>query len=135
MPGGPTVRLWRDALDRMGTAAADLPRLRAGLDKHLVRAEALHPAPSPLVALFALRVLSDGPVTVDRLRGAEAFAAVRRCSYRSRMVRGLGLEAGHFAQAAALAAAVPVFEVRRPDGVDTVDALADVVERAVCVPV
>jgi len=134
VPGYPTVRLWRDARERMGAPADGLPRLRADLEKYLFRADEIRAEPSPLRALFCLDARSVSEVQVERMEGVEAFQAVYRSTYRNRLVAGFGMREAHFRRVSALAAVVPVFQVARPHGEDTVGALVEAVEAAVGLP-
>ncbi len=142
LAGYPTLRLWRDAVNRIGADPDDLPALREGMDKYLYRTQAFQHEPAPLLALVVLgtrRALRPGAPDADAeasellsipLHGHEAIRAVLRQTYRRRIVNGSGLQAEHFQWAARLADAVPVLRIVRPRHADTVEAIADAVEAA-----
>ncbi|WP_420456405.1 hypothetical protein [Rubrivirga sp.] len=144
LPGYPTLRLWRDAVQRIGADPGDLPALREGMEKYLYRAEAFRHEPAPMRALVVLgaRAGRGGPEEVEspaeppeivstRVHGHQAVRTVLRQTYRRRIVSGSGLQAEHFQWAARLANAVSVVSIVRPRHGETVDAVADAVEAAV----
>ncbi len=135
IPGYPTLRLWRDAAERMGEDVAALPVLRAGLEKYLYRADRFETAPTPLRLIVMLSVHHEaGPGEGDDGLRTEwygphdAIGAVLHQTYRRGIVDGSGKKAEHFGWAARLAGAVPVVRVVRHGRRDSVTAVADRVE-------
>ena len=110
LSGFPAVRLWRDAVVRIGEAPEALPAVRAGIEKYLYRAPGFRTEPAPLRAVAVLRRAHDaeGGVDAERLAPHQAVRAVLEQTYRRRIVDGSGLRADHFRWAARLADAVPV---------------------------
>ncbi len=131
LPGYPTVRLWDDALDRMGVPLDGLPRLREGVDKYLYRAPAFHTSLAPARALFSLRLSQAPGVEIRQMNSVDAFSAVYHGTYRARIVRAFGRRRAHFAQVSAFVGAVPVFRLERPRETDSVAALVDAIEGTV----
>ena len=137
LPGSPTVRLWPDAVRRLGVATDGLPTVREGIDKVLYRPGAFHSDPAPLRALVVLGRQRDSPpegtpatLAAERLAPHVAIRALLRQTYRRRIVDGSGMRTEHFAWAARLADSVAVFRLLRPRHGESVEAVADAVERA-----
>ncbi|AWK88356.1 hypothetical protein [Azospirillum thermophilum] len=93
LPAFPRLKLWRDALARMGRNADGLERSRAELDKfHLPVTDAFCPEPLPLRAVFHLEAARHGDGDgLRRLRGPEAVARMGRDLYRGGLMMRLGL--------------------------------------------
>lgn len=141
LSGYPMLRLWEDAVERLGEATAALPPLREGVRKYLYRAPAFQDEPAPLRLLVVLHQRAEpggppspeaeaapGGLRVERLGPHEAVGMTLRQTYRRRILDGSGLRAEHFGWATRLAAAVPVVRVVRPRHRQTVEAVADLVE-------
>lgn len=127
VPGYPTVRLWRDALEAAGRDAVGLDKVDENYDKHLWRAPELHDASAEIGGVFLLRKARVDDVAVHRVDGIAAFRRILAATYRRRMVRGLGVQDTHFELAATLAGQVPVHVVLRPPERDTVTAVVETI--------
>ena len=141
LSGYPTLRLWEDAVSRIGEATDALPQLREGVQKFLYRADAFQAEPAPLRLLVSLHQRDEaapdarpdaedapGGLLLERLGTHDAVGVVLRQTYRRRIVNGSGLRTKHFPWAARLAASVPVVRVVRPRHRETVAAVADLLE-------
>lgn len=144
LSGYPTLRLWRDAVERIGADPEGLPKLRDNMEKYLYRTGAFQHEPAPLRALVVLgqRRGKGGPEEIEsaqegaeivttEVHGHQAIHTVLRQTYRRRIVNGSGFQSEHFQWAAKLADAISVAHVVRPRHGDTVDAVADAVEAVV----
>ena len=112
-PGPPRIKLWQEALERLGLA--DLPRGRdhARLEKfHLTLAAAPPAEPLPLGRIV---LLEWGPLGLETLGG---LAAVRRlvaaATYQRWQLAPMGCLARHWEHCLRLAARVPIQAFRRP---------------------
>lgn len=139
--GFPTLRLWHDAVDRIGEDADGLPALRKGIRKYLYRAPDFQSTPERLGLLVVLhrrreepRDLDDGTyeapggVFVTPLGRHDRVGVILRQTYRRRIVDGSGLRREHFGWAARLAATVPVVRIVRPRDGESVGAVVDAIE-------
>jgi hypothetical protein len=93
------IKLWRDALDRLGIDPA-------GLIPDLTRTDKFHLiAPGMFVqqTLPLARLMTLGAERQDRLRGAPAFAALMQAVYKPELGALFGPAHGHFAHLARLA--------------------------------
>jgi hypothetical protein len=119
------VKLWRDALDRLGLPADGLDRVAPAHEKFHVPLE--RPALEPLpVRWIYLLDRHDGPLRLTPLTGAAVFEVLHEHGYRNEVLVG-ELRRTHFARSAALAAQARFARVERPYGVDSVAASADAI--------
>ncbi|NHA01568.1 hypothetical protein G5V59_22035 [Nocardioides sp. W3-2-3] len=125
LPGFPRIRLWQDALDRLGVGSGGLSRVRAEHDKFHLPIERAGLAPLPVRWLYVLD-RHDGPLRLVPQRGAEVFTALHEHAYRNEVLVGTARRT-HLARSAALAATARMTRVDRPRGVDSVVASADAI--------
>ena len=123
----PHVRLWADAMDRLGWNAEQraLEEVRGKRRKWRVPVERFREAPLAVRAVAVLAAGDEDSITVEPLPGSAAFAELIQQTYRPRLVRELGLERRHFGMIAATVRHVQVVRVRRPRDAFRLDELAD----------
>lgn len=96
-PAFPRLKLWRDAVERMGVPVDNLEPVRLGLAKfNLSFVDHFHAEPLPLRAVVHLqpRLQSGGDQgSALRLRGADSIISIRRNLYRARLMERLNLAA------------------------------------------
>lgn len=118
-PAAPRLKLWRDALDRMGRTTDDLERDHFRMDKfHLpaVRGEQYFRAAvqTPL-RLHAIYLLEWGETGLTRLTGTTALRRlVQAATYRGELLEPMGRLAEHWQRCADLARSAPIFRFARP---------------------
>ncbi|MEM8793222.1 MAG: hypothetical protein AAGE80_16495 [Pseudomonadota bacterium] len=113
-PGGSEFKLWQETLAHLGrTGRAPIANRE---EKFFVETGAK--APSRPVRLGAVVVLErrGGAIGAERVPLLEATDLISGHGYRPEFVPILGRQAEHFRQSAALAAALPVWRLNRPDG-------------------
>lgn len=125
LPGWPRIKLWQDALDRLGRDSSDLRRIRAEHAKFHVPLDRADLGPLPVRWLYALDRY-DGPLRITPVTGAAVFTTLHEHSYRNELLVGAHRRT-HLARSAALAATTRLARVDRPRGVDSVVASADAV--------
>ena len=126
LPGWPRIKLWRDALDRLGVAADGLRRVDEAFDKfHVPLDRTASPAPVPVRWVYVLD-RHDGPLRVVPLTGASAFASLHEHSYRNEILVGV-LRRTHLVRCADLVRRTWIARVDRPPGVDSVGSSADAI--------
>lgn len=128
LPGLPQLKVWPDAAAAcLSLDEASLPRLAPGYEKRCLRTDHRFPAtPVPIAAAY---VLDGGPQPqAERLTGQEALIEIVRNTYHIDLLGDMGLAAFHLQQAARLAAAVPLYRLRRPDDLAQLPRLAAFVE-------
>jgi hypothetical protein len=126
IPGWPRIKLWQDALDRLGVPSSGLDRVDDRFEKfHVPLDRSGSPAPVPIRWIYVLDRY-DGPLRVVPVTGAAAFASLHEHSYRNEVLVG-ELRRTHLARSADLARTARLGRVDRPRGVDSVAASADAI--------
>lgn len=125
LPGWPRLKLWQDALDRLGRDSGDLRRIREEHAKFHVPLDRPELGPLPVRWLYALD-RHDGPLRITPVTGAAVFTTLHEHSYRNELLVGAHRRT-HLARSAALAATTRLARVDRPRGVDSVVASADAI--------
>ena len=130
-PGSPQLRLWPDAIARLGYDMALASPVRPGVDKFTVdMQEQFSAEPQPLGAVYLLEAHNGSELEIERLENSARFDAVRSHTRNFRVIEGLGMQRAHFRMAAAIAARVPVIRLKRPRTGDSVDAIAGMIDEA-----
>lgn len=112
-PTFPEIRLWPDAVEKLGESAREHP---------------LAPGSAPLRAIWWLSTRNAGEVESSEVEGAERFQALATLSYNTHVAEALIDRSTFFRIAAAVTEYVPLRRLRRPAGVWSVAELADIVE-------
>jgi hypothetical protein len=117
LPGFPRLRLWRDALDRLGIAAKGLQRALSSGEKYFVDpCEGFACEPQKLGAVIVLSRGASVTPTIDRLRGAHIIGALHEIVHTRRPARALGRHTQIFAALTRLAPTrVTVWRLKVPD--------------------
>lgn len=132
LPGYAGVTLWGDAALRLGISVAASDRVHPALDKYVITPETpCTDQPVPLRAIFLLAVYNAPAVTVEAVAGVEKFQIIGHHTYNTRLTDTLVSRDAFFALSAAIAAAVPVWRIRRPRQVWTAEQIADQIERRI----
>lgn len=123
-PGLPRLRLWKEALEASGRAAADFDRAWEGSeewDKYEVPLSAKRVAENErtLAAIFLLQ--SADEFEIKRLKGARAIQALIENTYRGRTIVAAAGPRLHWEACLRVAERIPVFELRRPWGLSRLD--------------
>lgn len=125
LPGWPRIKLWEDALDRLGRDTSDLRRIRPEHAKFHVPLDRGDLEPLPVRWLYALD-RRDGPLRITPVTGAAVFTTLHEHSYRNELLVGVHRRT-HLARSATLAATARLARVDRPRGIDSVLASADAI--------
>lgn len=126
-PAYPAIKLWPLALRWLGMEPDDFLRLRPELEKRVVPcSERFEGEPRPLKAICFLR-RDDGPGDANLLpvAPAQGLAMLMNHVYRTPLGVGLGVQAGLFERAAALARSVRLLHAIQPRKGFRVTELAD----------
>jgi hypothetical protein len=120
------LRLWRDALDRLGVEPLTLERAARNKEKYVLdcgirSAEGRH----PLAAVILLARQHTGTVAIERLRGARAACALHGVVHMRRPADALDRSSDIFAALTQLVAAgVTVWRLKVSHGVTALDEAA-----------
>jgi hypothetical protein len=125
LAGSPRLKLWQDALDRIGLDSAELDRVRQAHPKFHVAIDRPPLPPLPVRWIYTLD-RHDGPLAITTIGGADVFTSLHEHSYRKEVLVGAHRRT-HLARSATLARTARLARVDRPRGVDSVAASADAI--------
>jgi hypothetical protein len=119
-PSTPRLKLWKDALTKLGHEESALERDYRRADKfHLGVA---HRDPKTPVRVSAIYMLAWGDTRIEELRGLNGLKElVRSASYRPDLLVRLEQKAAHWERCTALARQVPLYRFARPMDVTRMD--------------
>lgn len=128
-PAYPRLKLWADAVSRLGRDPADMPRVRAKAGKYAFSVEpGFTQHQVPVAHLCVLERGDDSFPRVEPVSDSDGFTTVRQQTRNPRVLQGLGQLAEHFVLAARFAAQVPISRVARPRDGDTVAEIATLIQ-------
>jgi hypothetical protein len=121
-PGAPLVnadgrqlRLWAQAINRLGLTARRGCAVRPSLQKFCVEPAAARPDPLPIGAIYVLREARPPHAAgIQPANVVDAALLVRRAAYRPLLIGCLGQSELYFRAAARIAAFAGVFHLTRP---------------------
>ena len=123
-PGFPQIRLWADAVTRLGQSLEGLRRVFPGADKYALRPAGFRGCvPVPLAGLHVLGLCAGDDVRLEQVEGRERFSVVREYTKNVQILEGLQMQVPHFRLAAETACRVPIVRMLRPRGRDSLDEL------------
>ena len=125
LPGWPRIKLWQDALDRLGRGSSGLERVADGFAKFHVPLERAPTEPVPIRWVYVLD-RHAGPLRVVPVTGAAVFTSLYEHTYRNDILVG-DLRRAHLVRSAALAGTARLARLERPRGVDSVAASAEAI--------
>ncbi len=116
--GTRNIKLWQDALLKLGRNPAALQTVRAGLQKYQVPLNgSAASAASPLDRIYILHEARlPQHQGIKRLSGAGAFGAIFNHTYRPHLIAPMGRAQENFARCVALLQRVPVYALGRSWG-------------------
>lgn len=127
VPGYPRIKLWGDALERLGVDSSSLERVRDKHEKFQLPLRRSELGPLPVRWVYVLERHSGGDLQLTPVRGAETFGLLHEHTYRNELLQGPGPVARHLQQSAALMRVARLTRVRRPLESMTVAATADAI--------
>jgi len=127
IPGHPRIKLWDDALERLGVATEGLERINDDHEKFQLPLRRNEVGPLPLRWVYVLERHAGDELSLEPVRGATTFSLLHEHTYRNELVHGPGPIAQHLEQCARLVSVAQVTRVRRPVETMTVEATADAI--------
>lgn len=127
LPGYPRIKLWGDALERLGIDSEDLERVRDKHEKFQLPLAHAEQEPLPLRWVYVLERHGDSELALAPVRGAESFRLLHEHTYRNELLQGPGPTARHLEQCAALMRRARLTRVVRPAESMTAAATADAI--------
>jgi hypothetical protein len=130
MPGFPRLKLWRASLDYFGCDPAEFQHLRPGLDKfHVPVGDRFCDQPQTLRAIYILQPGDAPGVRVRTLSGLAKLEALRPHLYKLRFPDAIHNFPPLMGKLCRLVDTVKVSIVERPREGNTIEAVADAIER------
>jgi hypothetical protein len=113
-PGYPQIKLWQDAILRLGDEPASHRKLRQQIEKYgIATHQLIVEKPVEIHSVYTLSTKNSGSHSLEEIRGIEKFTALRNNTYRFQFIDGLGLTKDHFTLAGNLAKKVRAFRLIR----------------------
>lgn len=113
-PGYPQIKLWQDAILRMGDELSSHRKLRQQIEKYGISTHQLIvEKPVEIHSVFILSTKNSGAHSLEEIKGIEKFTALRNNTYRFQFIDGLGLTKDHFTMAGNLAKKIRVYRLNR----------------------
>jgi hypothetical protein len=129
-PGPRYLKLWEDAMERMGGVEDAIP-VRRNVRKFAVPIDsAFADLPEPVKAIYVIDLYSGDAVIREPVEDSARFALLCAHTRAFRVLGSLGVLGAHFQLGAALAGRTPMALLKRPRGRETLDELCAHIERA-----
>ena len=128
LTGAVEFKLWRETLAHLGLEPGAAIANR--MDKFFAPAPGAIVESAPLSAIVVLGPLAGGETAAERVGELAALDLISQHTYRAEYVPLLDRQAAHFTQCAALACRVPVWRLRRPEGLRHLDDTCAWLERS-----
>ncbi|MGY2875589.1 hypothetical protein ACVW00_002779 [Marmoricola sp. URHA0025 HA25] len=127
LPGYPRIKLWDDAVARLGLDSAGLDRVTTSVEKFQLPISRPCTEPLPLRWVYVLERHEHPELVVTPVGGAEVFSLLHEHTYRNELLAGDEVLREHLTQCARLAAGTRISRVTRPAATMTAEATADAV--------
>ncbi len=127
LPGSPRIKLWADALERLGVDSDGLQRVDRAHDKFQLPIRRNPLEPLPLRWIYVLESSSTTELVVEPAHGATSYALLHEHTYRNEFLHGPDAVRRHLEQCARLLPRVRMQRVNRPADTMTPAATADAI--------
>lgn len=126
-PGYPRIKLWDDAVARLGLDSADLERVATSVDKFQLPIVRRWTDPLPLRWVYVLERHEGLDLQITPATGMETFGLLHEHTYRHELVHGDEAVRAHLQLCSGLMARARVSRVTRPVETMTAEATADAI--------
>lgn len=127
LPGYPRIKLWQDAVARLGLDSAALDRVTTSAEKFQLPISRPCTEPLPLRWLYVLERHEAADLVVSPVGGAETFSLLHEHTYRNELLAGADVVRDHLTQCARLAGSARISRITRPVATMTAEATADAI--------
>lgn len=127
LPGYPRIKLWDDALERLGRTSAGLERIHDDHEKFQVPLRRNDLSPLPLRWIYVLERHHGHDLVLERAQGASTFGLLHEHTYRNELLQGADAVSQHLRQCADLMRSARLTRVLRPAATMTAAATATAV--------
>jgi hypothetical protein len=126
-PGYPRIKLWADAVTRLGVDPAGLDRVVSKLDKFELPLTRTRVEPLPLRWVYVLERHTGPGLSITPAGGMETFSLLHEHTYRKELVHGDEVVRAHLDLCARVAGRARISRVTRPVETMTAEATADAI--------
>jgi hypothetical protein len=115
LPGFPQIKLWADALKKLGENPKAYKKIRFGIDKRRLPVhDYFCNAPHRVKAIIVLSSHNGSEKELKKINGTDRFNIIKNQTYRFNYLEGLGQKDQHFNIAVKAANTIPIFRLKRP---------------------
>jgi hypothetical protein len=123
-PDGRQLKLWREAIERLGMAPDQGAAVRDGIEKYFIGPPATAMTPPRLTAIYVLgEARAPRPEGIEPLNLPDAMRALDLQAYRPAIRARIGSKPRNLAQSAAVLSHARTFRFERPRGFEHMDRL------------
>jgi hypothetical protein len=127
VPGYPRIKLWDDAIGRLGLDTAGLDRVTTSVEKFQLPISRACSEPLPLRWVYVLERHEGPGLAITPVGGAESFSLLHEHTYRNELLAGDDVLREHLDQCARLARSARISRVTRPVATMTAETTADAI--------
>ena len=129
--GSAGIRLWPDSKGALQRSEEIWRPIRTGVLKQVSISSRIARGARPLAAVVRLARTRNCAPGLDRLRGPASVMPMRDLVYRAALGRSMGRRETLFQGLMRLAASTPIYELRRPEGLDRLGEVTGWIREAV----
>jgi len=127
LPGYPRIKLWDDAVARLGLDSNGLDRVVTSVEKFQLPISRPCTDPLPLRWIYVLERHQGPELVVRPVGGAESFSLLHEHTYRNELLAGADVLRDHLVQCSRLAGTARISRVTRPAATMSAEATADAI--------
>lgn len=132
IPGFPSLKLWKDAAERLDRNVAGLEPIRRNMDKFRIDIEtSFYDQPIMLQKIYVLGTEERSDIELAEIVGMGKLESVINNTYRYRFLNGQGVKSLHFQQCTSVVNKAAIYNVFRPKNGFMLDELVSVIEENV----
>lgn len=128
VPGYPQIKLWHDAIVKLGIDTSRLQRIRRQINKYAVPlTTGFCHTPLPIRTIYILQSHNQKQYLFKPVEGFSKFQPLKNQTYRGGYLEGLGLQEQHLKICAQLAGRIRLVRLTRPDHGFDLDRLVELI--------
>jgi hypothetical protein len=128
-PAYPQMKLWSDAIDKLGDDKSSLTKVRSGIQKFAVPFhEKFLSNPVTLAGIYIISTKNTPGTNLSTIKGIDKFNLIKNNTYRLNFIKGTGITATHFSHIEAIARLCFVKKVERPSKGFQLEELRNLIE-------
>lgn len=128
-PAYPQLKLWGDALEKMGDEPSAYRPVHSLPEKFAVPALHFNREPLPIKTIFVLSPHNKESIEITPVTGINKYNVLKNQTYRRRFLEGLDTAASHFHAASSVGKHIPIYRVHRPQKLFLLNELVEILEQ------